>query len=105
LDDENRSNISAIKISKHSTPQPGFCRFDSPSHDAWVLQVPEFADLRAEIDAAIEVMGGKVAPKFTWSSPHDATWVSGNHSLACSSADEVGPVPHVVPLRAIAVNL
>lgn len=39
--------------------------------------------------AAINELGGKVAPKFTWSSPHDAAWVSGSHSLSCGSPDEV----------------
>ena len=53
----------------------------------------EFPGLRAEIDAAIAELGGCVAPKFSWSSPHDATWVSADHSLGCSSADEVGWSP------------
>jgi hypothetical protein len=52
--------------------------------------MPEFPGLRAQIDAAIVELGGRVAPKFSWSSPHDATWISADHSLGCSSADEVG---------------
>lgn len=62
----------------------------SPHTQPVMLQMPEFPELTAQIDAAIEDLGGRVAPKFSWSSPHDATWVSGDHSLACSSADEVG---------------
>ena len=54
-----------------------------------MLQMPDFTELRAAVETAISELGGKVAPKFTWSSPHDATWVSGSHSLACGSADEV----------------
>ncbi len=53
-------------------------------------QLPEFPELLAEIQAAIDDLGGCVAPKFNWSAPHDAAWVSSNKSLACRNADEVG---------------
>lgn len=53
--------------------------------------MPEFPELLAEIDAAIKELGGCVAPKLNWSSPHDAVWVSSGKSLACRNADEVGP--------------
>ncbi|CAL8471972.1 g11514 [Coccomyxa elongata] len=52
-------------------------------------EMPEFPELFAEIDAAIEELGGCVAPKLNWSAPHDAAWVSSSKSLACRNADEV----------------
>lgn len=51
--------------------------------------MPELPELFAEIDAAIEELGGCVAPKLNWSAPHDAAWVSSSRSLACRNADEV----------------
>lgn len=42
-----------------------------------------------EIDAAIADLGGCVAPKLTWSSPHDAAWVTAGKSVACANAQEV----------------
>ncbi len=54
-----------------------------------ISQMPEFPELFAEIDAAIEELGGCVAPKLNWSAPHDAAWVSSSKSLACKNADEV----------------
>lgn len=43
----------------------------------------------ADIEDAIASLGGRVAPKLSWSSPHDAAWVSARSSLACCSASEV----------------
>ena len=47
----------------------------------------------AEVEAAIGELGGCVAPKLNWSSPHDAVWVSADKSLACRNADEVQTCP------------
>ncbi|KAK9905753.1 hypothetical protein WJX75_005749 [Coccomyxa subellipsoidea] len=51
--------------------------------------MPEFPELLAAIEAAIDDLGGCVAPKLNWSAPHDAAWVSSCKSLACRNADEV----------------
>lgn len=61
-----------------------------------LLQRPDFPELRAAIEAGIKELGGCVAPKFSWSSPHDATWVTASHSLACSTADEASTLSHTV---------
>lgn len=53
------------------------------------LQMPEFPELLAAIESAIDDLGGCVAPKLNWSAPHDAAWVSSCKSLACRNADEV----------------
>ena len=52
-------------------------------------QTPEFPGLMADIEGAVASLGGCVAPKLSWSSPHDAVWVSARRSLACRSAAEV----------------
>ncbi|GAB4815495.1 hypothetical protein N2152v2_002541 [Parachlorella kessleri] len=39
--------------------------------------------------AAIAELGGAVVPKFTWSCPKDAVWMTLDHTLACRSPDEV----------------
>jgi len=41
------------------------------------------------INASIAALGGNVMPKLNWSSPKDAVWISMNHSLQCSSSDDV----------------
>lgn len=43
----------------------------------------------AAIEAAIERMGGRVAPRLDWSSPSDATWICHNQSLLCTNAEQV----------------
>ena len=65
------------------------------------LQRPDFPEVRAAIEAGIEELGGCVAPKFSWSSPHDATWVTARHSLACSTADEASTLSHTVQSRSV----
>lgn len=62
---------------------------DEGSVDTGGAEMPEFLELHAEIEAAIEELGGCVAPKLNWSAPHDAAWVSSSKSLACRNADEV----------------
>ncbi len=60
--------------------------------------MPEFPELMGEIEAAVGELGGCVAPKLNWSSPHDAAWVSADRSLACRNAEEVRAPAH--PLHA-----
>lgn len=52
-------------------------------------QVPSYDAVVAEIDDAIQQLGGTVAPRLNWSSPHDATWVLTCGTLACTNAQEV----------------
>lgn len=61
---------------------------DSEDNDAtpWSRR---FGDLCSCINAAIQQLGGNVAPKTNWSSPTDATWINICNSLSCTNADEV----------------
>uniref|UniRef100_A0A1D1ZYL0 Cell division cycle protein 123-like protein n=2 Tax=Auxenochlorella protothecoides TaxID=3075 RepID=A0A1D1ZYL0_AUXPR len=45
--------------------------------------------LHASLASAIAELGGRVHPKFTWSCPKDAVWLSPGNTLACTSPDEV----------------
>lgn len=45
----------------------------------------------AEINAAINRLGGAVSPKMNWSCPKDAVWVSTGSTHRCTNADEVCP--------------
>ncbi|CAD7700352.1 unnamed protein product [Ostreobium quekettii] len=49
----------------------------------------EFSSLLADVNSAIEELGGKVAPKLNWSAPLDAVWMLPGRSLKCENADEV----------------
>lgn len=59
---------------------------DSQEQLPWCEQ---FLQLHAEIESAIEQLGGQVAPKLNWSSPTDALWISSYNSLKCCNADQV----------------
>ena len=43
----------------------------------------------SDIKSAIKSLGGSVIPKFTWSVPIDAKWISHDKSLKCQTPDEV----------------
>jgi hypothetical protein len=49
-----------------------------------------FPELYAAVEAAIQQLGGQVAPRLNWSSPTDALWISAYNSLKCCNADQVG---------------
>lgn len=49
-----------------------------------------FPDLRAQISASIERLGGRVVPKLNWSCPSDAVWMNPSTTLACENAEQVG---------------
>lgn len=59
----------------------------SQDHLPWSERFPK---LHAEIESAIQQLGGQVAPKLNWSSPTDALWISSYNSLKCCNADQVG---------------
>jgi len=48
----------------------------------------EFPEWDAAVDAAIVRLGGAVLPKLNWSAPKDATWMSADGTLCCTSAAE-----------------
>lgn len=50
---------------------------------------PELDELRRQLSAAIDVLGGRVVPKLSWSCPIDAIWMSPTSTLACTNPDEV----------------
>ncbi|GJQ15954.1 hypothetical protein GpartN1_g7745.t1 [Galdieria partita] len=56
--------------------------------DAAFLTEPSFPSIEIAIDSAIKELGGSVFPKLH-KAPIDAAWISFNHDLSCSSADEV----------------
>lgn len=56
-----RGRFSAL----HCKPWRATCNPPPP----FAMQVPRFPELLAQIRAAIEQLGGAVAPKFTWSCP------------------------------------
>lgn len=50
------------------------------------MPMPQLGD---RLCRAIDELGGAVMPKFTWSAPKDAIWVSANRSMRCTTPDEV----------------
>jgi hypothetical protein len=51
--------------------------------------VPTFPALAAEVEAAIEGLGGAVLPKLNWSAPKDTAWIATTGSMKCRSFGEV----------------
>lgn len=41
------------------------------------------------IEAVIEELGGKVAPKLNWSAPKDATWIAATNSMECRTPNDI----------------
>ncbi|XP_072985410.1 uncharacterized protein [Typha latifolia] len=50
---------------------------------------PCFPDLEAAVERSISDLGGAAFPKLNWSAPKDATWISPDGSLRCSSFADV----------------
>jgi hypothetical protein len=50
---------------------------------------PDFTELTKNIEDAIEELGGEVFPKLNWSAPRDASWISYNGTLKCTTASDV----------------
>ena len=48
-----------------------------------------FEEFEASVKKGIEELGGVVVPKFTWSCPSDATFVSCEGNLKCRSVEEI----------------
>jgi hypothetical protein len=55
-------------------------------HRPLPMPMPQLVD---KVRTAISELGGIVMPKFTWSAPKDAIWVSMNKSMRCTTPDEV----------------
>lgn len=52
-------------------------------------ETDEFKDLCHRIDSTLSRLGGNGVPKFLWSAPKDAIWVTPDESLICTSARDV----------------
>lgn len=50
---------------------------------------PSFPDLESGIEQSITALGGAVFPKLNWSAPKDATWISCDGTLRCSSFSDI----------------
>ncbi|KAJ3260166.1 hypothetical protein HK103_001242 [Boothiomyces macroporosus] len=48
-----------------------------------------FESLEADINRAIEELGGSVFPKLNWSSPKDAAWIAFNNTLECKAPSDI----------------
>ncbi|PVH99379.1 D123-domain-containing protein [Periconia macrospinosa] len=46
-------------------------------------------DVHEAIEATIEELGGKVAPKLNWSAPKDATWIAATNSMECRTPNDI----------------
>lgn len=46
-------------------------------------------DTHETIEATIEELGGKVAPKLNWSAPKDATWIAATNSMECRTPNDI----------------
>ncbi|PSN60283.1 D123-domain-containing protein [Corynespora cassiicola Philippines] len=46
-------------------------------------------DTHDAIEATIEELGGKVAPKLNWSAPKDATWMSATNTMECRTPNDI----------------
>ncbi|KAL2255204.1 hypothetical protein VTK26DRAFT_3869 [Humicola hyalothermophila] len=63
---------------------------EEPPRPARLPPNRRFPTLHAEINSAIEALGGAAAPKLNWSSPKDATWISRHpNTVKCTSANDV----------------
>lgn len=46
-------------------------------------------DTHETLEAVIEELGGKVAPKLNWSAPKDATWIAATNSMECRTPNDI----------------
>ena len=59
---------------------------DEEEAEATAASFPAF---ERAVSEAIETLGGECAPKFMWSAPKDAVWVSAGNTMKCRNVDEV----------------
>ena len=50
---------------------------------------PTFPHFNAQVQDALERLGGKVFPKLNWSAPKDAKWMGFGNSLQCESLSQI----------------
>ncbi|XP_042473069.1 cell division cycle protein 123 homolog [Zingiber officinale] len=55
---------------------------------------PSFPDLEEAVERSIASLGGAAFPKLNWSAPKDATWISADGTLRCSSFTDVALLLH-----------
>ncbi|CAI6333655.1 unnamed protein product [Periconia digitata] len=69
--------------------------FSGADNEANVDQEEEYdpsanwRDTHEAIEATIEELGGKVAPKLNWSAPKDATWIAVTNSMECRTPNDI----------------
>ncbi|XP_051889472.1 cell division cycle protein 123 homolog [Pristis pectinata] len=61
----------------------------SDDENVITLTAPEFPDFAAQVQEAINSLGGSVFPKLNWSSPRDAQWIAMNGSLKCNNLSDI----------------
>ncbi|KAF1967403.1 D123-domain-containing protein [Bimuria novae-zelandiae CBS 107.79] len=58
---------------------------DAPTYDPST----HWRETHEVIEAVIEELGGKVAPKMNWSAPKDATWIAATNSMECRTPNDI----------------
>ncbi|KAJ4287591.1 hypothetical protein N0V90_012294 [Kalmusia sp. IMI 367209] len=58
---------------------------DGPAYDPSA----NWRETHEAIEAVIEELGGKVAPKLNWSAPKDATWIAATNSMECRTPNDI----------------
>ena len=67
---------------------------DDSGDDDWddvseTLVEPEFKEFSVKVQRCVSELGGAVLPKLNWSAPRDATWMSFDGTLRCSTLNEI----------------
>ncbi|XP_072097931.1 translation initiation factor eIF2 assembly protein isoform X1 [Mobula birostris] len=71
------------------TEVPSCSRTNEDSDEEQDIQAPEFPDFAAQVQEAINSLGGSVFPKLNWSAPQDAQWIAMNGSLKCRNLSDI----------------
>lgn len=58
---------------------------DDPAYDPST----NWRETHEAIEAVIEELGGKVAPKLNWSAPKDATWMAATNNMECRTPNDI----------------
>lgn len=66
-----------------------YSHWEEEDDESGVPAVPTFPELAAEVQTAIESLGGTVVPKLNWSAPKDTAWIATTGSMRCQNFGEV----------------
>jgi len=86
-DDDERASEASERASERASEASEEASEEGPPPRAVVPR--RFPALERTIRDAIDRLGGFVAPKLTWSSPKDATWMATRKSTKCANPGEV----------------